>query len=56
LESIVLYAIAAVLLVLGILGFATPFTAAGLLHVLLVIAIIAVAYEMITGRRVGWRW
>ena len=53
LESIVLYTIAVVMLVLWILGFATSFTAGGLLHVLLVIAVIAVAYQLITGRRVG---
>ena len=48
-----LYTIAAVLLVLWILGLATSFTAGGLLHALLVIAIIVVAYQLITGRRVG---
>jgi hypothetical protein len=53
LETIVLYTIAVVLLILWILGFATSFTAGGLLHVLLVGAIIVVAYQLITGRRVG---
>jgi len=53
LESIVLYTIAVVLLVLWIVGFATSVTAGGLLHVLLVVAVIAVAYQLITGRRVG---
>jgi hypothetical protein len=48
-----LYTIAVVLLVLWILGFATSVTAGGLLHVLLVIAVIMVAYQLITGRRVG---
>ena len=48
-----LYTIAVVLLVLWLLGFATSFTAGGLLHVLLVLAVIAVAYQLITGRRVG---
>jgi len=48
-----LYTIAVVLLVLWILGFATSVTAGGLLHVLLVLAVIAVAYQLITGRRVG---
>jgi hypothetical protein len=48
-----LYTIAVVLLVLWILGFATSFTAGGFLHVLLVLAVIAVAYQLITGRRVG---
>jgi hypothetical protein len=48
-----LYTIAVVLLLLWILGFATSFTAGGLLHVLLVLAVIVVAYQLITGRRVG---
>ena len=48
-----LYTIAVVLLVLRILGIATSFTAGGLLHALLVIAVIVVAYQLITGRRVG---
>jgi hypothetical protein len=48
-----LYTIAVVLLVLWILGFATSFTAGGFLHVLLVLAVIVVAYQLITGRRVG---
>ena len=48
-----LYTIAAVLVVLWLLGYATAFTAGGLLHVLLVIAVIVVAYQLITGRRGG---
>lgn len=48
-----LYTIAVVLLVLWVLGLATSFTVGGLLHVLLVLAVIAVAYQLITGRRVG---
>ncbi len=48
-----LYTIAVVLLVLWILGLVTSVTAGGFLHVLLVVAVIAVAYQLITGRRVG---
>jgi Family of unknown function (DUF5670) len=48
-----IYTIAVVLLVLWILGVATSFTAGGLLHVLLVLAVIAVVYQLITGRSVG---
>lgn len=48
-----LYTIAVVLLVLWVLGLATSFTAGGLLHALLVVAVIVVAYQLITGRRVG---
>jgi uncharacterized membrane protein len=53
LETIVLYTIAVVLLVLWLLGFATSFTAGGLLHALLVIGVILVVFQLITGRRVG---
>ncbi|HET9207808.1 MAG TPA: lmo0937 family membrane protein [Burkholderiaceae bacterium] len=51
LETIVLYTIALVLVVLWILGFATSFTAGGLLHVLLVLAVGVVVYQLATGRR-----
>jgi hypothetical protein len=46
-----LYTIALVLLILWLLGFATSVTAGGLLHVLLVLAVVAVVYQLITGRR-----
>ena len=49
-KPIMLYTIAVVLLVLWLLGLATSFTAGGLLHILLVLAIIAVVYQLITGR------
>jgi hypothetical protein len=49
---IVLYTIAVVLLILWLLGLATAYTAGGLLHLLLVIAVVMVAYQLITGRRV----
>ena len=48
-----LYTIAVVLVILWLLGFATSFTAGGALHVLLVVAVVVVAYQLITGRRVG---
>ena len=47
-----LYTIAVVLLILWVLGLVMSFTAGGLLHLLLVIAVIAVAYQFITGRKV----
>jgi hypothetical protein len=48
-----LYTIAVVLLALWVLGLVTSFTAGGLLHALLVIAIVMVIYQLVTGRRVG---
>ena len=47
-----LYTIAVVLLVLWILGMVTSFTAGGLLHILLVVAVVVVVYQLVTGRRV----
>jgi len=47
-----LWAIAALFLVLWVLGFAFNFTAGGLIHVLLVLAVIAVLFRVITGRKV----
>ena len=47
-----LYTIAVVLLILWILGMVTSFTAGGLLHILLVVAIVVVVYQFVTGRRV----
>jgi len=48
-----LYTVAVVLLVLWILGLVTSVTAGGFLHLMLVLAVIAVAYQLITGRSVG---
>lgn len=46
-----LYTIAVVLLVLWALGFAMSITGGGLLHLLLVVAVVMVVYQLITGRR-----
>lgn len=50
---IVIYTIALVLLVLWVLGLVTSFTAGGLLHILLVAAVIMVVYQLVTGRSIG---
>lgn len=46
-----LYTIAVVLLVLWLLGLVTSFTAGGLLHILLVLAVVVVLFQLISGRR-----
>ena len=46
-----LYTIAVVLLVLWLLGLVTSFTAGGLLHILLVAAVVLVVYQLVAGRR-----
>ena len=47
-----LWALAVIFLVMWVLGFALIFTLGGLLHVLLVLAIISVLVRIIMGRRV----
>jgi hypothetical protein len=51
-RTTVLYTIAAILLALWILGSLTAYTAGGLLHLLLVAAVVIVLFQLITGRRV----
>lgn len=46
-----LYTIAVVLIILWLLGLVTSYTMGGLVHVLLVIAIIVVLLRVISGRR-----
>jgi hypothetical protein len=46
-----LYTIAIILLVLWLLGMVTAYTAGGLLHLLLVIAVVMIVFQLITGRR-----
>ena len=46
-----LYTIAVVLLILWLLGLVTSFTAGGLLHLLLVVAVVMVIVQLLNGRR-----
>jgi len=46
-----LYTIAVVLAVLWLLGLLTSYTMGGVIHVLLVIAIIMIVFNLISGRR-----
>ena len=47
-----LYTIACVLIILWLLGLVTSFTLGGFIHILLVIAIVAVLLRVISGRSV----
>ena len=47
-----LYTIAGVLLVMWLLGFFVVHVGGGLIHTLLVIALIVIVYRLVTGRRV----
>jgi hypothetical protein len=48
-----LYAIAVILVVLWLLGLVTSYTMGGFIHVLLVIAIVVVLVNVISGRKGG---
>lgn len=50
-ESFMLYTIAVVMIVLWLLGLVTSTTLGGLIHILLVIAIIMILINVIQGRR-----
>ena len=47
-----LYTIAIILIILWFLGLVTPYTMGGLIHILLVCAIIVVLVRVIQGRRI----
>ncbi len=46
-----LYTIAVVLLVMWLLGLVTSYTMGGFIHILLVVAVVMVLVNLITGRR-----
>jgi hypothetical protein len=48
-----LWTIAVILIVLWLLGFVSSYTMGGLIHVLLVIAIVVILLQVIQGRRIG---
>ena len=47
------YAIAVILVVLWVLGLVTSYTMGGFIHVLLVIAVIAILFRIISGRKLA---
>jgi hypothetical protein len=51
-DAIMLWTIAVILFILWILGFFVVHVGGGLIHILLVIAVIVVIYRLITGRPV----
>ncbi|MBC7519538.1 MAG: lmo0937 family membrane protein [Sandarakinorhabdus sp.] len=46
-----IWTIAVVLFVLWLLGFTVFHVAGGLIHLLLILAVIAIVYQLVTGRR-----
>ena len=48
-----LWTICVILLVLWALGMVTSYTASGLIHILLVVALVVLVIRVIQGRRIG---
>jgi hypothetical protein len=46
-----LYTIAVILIVLWVIGFATSYTLGGVIHIFLVIAVIMIIFQLVSGRR-----
>ena len=46
-----LYALAVILLILWLLGFVAFHVGGGLIHLLLVIAVVVIIFQLVTGRR-----
>ncbi|MCX6833044.1 MAG: lmo0937 family membrane protein [candidate division Zixibacteria bacterium] len=46
-----LWTIAVIMVILWVLGLVSGYTMSGFIHILIVIAIVAVLYRIITGRR-----
>jgi hypothetical protein len=53
LEVVVLYTFAVVLLILWLLGMVSGYTIGAFIHVLLVIAVVLILVQLISGRRVS---
>ncbi|MFT4912802.1 MAG: hypothetical protein ACI9YM_001383 [Brevundimonas sp.] len=51
LEGHMLWIVAAILVVLWLLGFLAFHIAGGLIHLLLIVAVVVVIYQVVTGRR-----
>jgi hypothetical protein len=49
--DIMLYTIAVVLLILWVLGLVTSYTLGGFIHILLVVAVVMILINLISGRR-----
>ena len=53
LESTMLWTIAVILIIMWALGLISGYAMGGLVHLLLVIALIVVVFQFVSGRRVG---
>jgi uncharacterized protein DUF5670 len=54
-EKIMIWTVAVILLVLWLLGMVSSYTMGGLIHVLLVVALIAVLFQLFRGRNLATR-
>jgi len=51
-QNQVLQTIAAVLIIMWLLGMATSYTLSGLIHILLILAVVSILVQLVQGRRV----
>jgi hypothetical protein len=51
-EEVMLYTIAVILLILWLLGFVSGYTVGAFIHILLVVAIVLLLVQFVSGRRV----
>jgi hypothetical protein len=51
LEAAMLYTLIVILLVLWLLGLLTTYTLSGFIHVLLVLAVVLLIFQLVSGRR-----
>jgi len=52
--NVMIWTIAVILFILWLLGFGVFHVAGGLIHLLLILAVIAIVYQLSTGRRMVW--
>jgi hypothetical protein len=50
-EKLMLYTIAVIMIILWLLGLVTSYTMGGLIHILLVVALISILVRVVQGRR-----
>ena len=51
-DNIMLYTVAVILVILWLLGLVSSYTLGGFIHLLLVIAIVVIVFQLFSGRRV----
>ena len=53
-ENFMIYSLAFFLIILWALGLITTYTLGGFIHILLIIAVVMIVMQLVTGRRIDW--